>query len=350
MKAAIITDTHFGARGDSQAFDDFFKKFYQNCFWPEIEKREIKTIFHLGDCFDRRKYINFNTLQSCREYFFDEAKKRGISIVMIVGNHDTFFKNTNNINSPYLLLNDYDNVLTFHNPTEFLWGDRSILLMPWLCTENYQQSLDAIKQTKAELCFGHLELSGFLVYKGHESDDGHDPKLFEKFKLVCTGHFHHRHKKNNIQYLGNPYEMFWSDYEDPRGFHIIDSETLELEFIKNSFTIFEKLYYDDTKPLPKLENYKDKMVKVVVVNKEDNYAYEQYLDKLYKVNPVEVKIIEDFSEFESAMLDETSIDLSDTLTLLSQYVEALDTDVDKEKLKTVMKTLYVEAQDFEEHS
>lgn len=348
MKAAIVTDTHFGARGDSQAFDDFFKKFYTNCFWPKIDELGIKTIFHLGDCFDRRKYINFNTLKSCREYFFNEAKSRDITIVMIVGNHDTFFKNTNSVNSPYLLLNDYDNILTFHNASEFLWGDRAILLMPWLCTDNYEHSLQAIKDTKAEVCFGHLELAGYQMYKGIESDDGHDPKIFEKFKLVCTGHFHHRHTRGNISYLGNPYEMFWNDYADDRGFHVFDSETLDLEFIRNPHTIFEKLYYDDTKTLPNVEDYKDKMVKLIVVNKEDNYSYEQYLDKLYKHNPIEVKIIEDFSEFESSVMDETNVDLSDTLTLLSQYVDALETDIDKEKLKVVMKTLYVEAQDFEE--
>ena len=63
MKIALVTDTHFGARSDSQAFDAYFKKFYQEVFFSEIDKRKITKIIHLGDCFDRRKYVNFNSLQ-----------------------------------------------------------------------------------------------------------------------------------------------------------------------------------------------------------------------------------------------------------------------------------------------
>jgi hypothetical protein len=141
--------------------------------------------------------------------------------------------------------------------------------------------------------------------------------------------------------------MFWNDYDDQRGFHIFDTETLELEFIKNPFKMFEKVYYDDTQTTPNVDNYKDKVVKLIVVNKNDHTAYDKFLDKLYKVNPIEVKIVEDFSEFESDLLDDEDVDLTDTLTLVSQYVDALETDVDKERLKTLMKTLYVESQDYE---
>ena len=45
--------------------------------------------------------------------------------------------------------------------------------------------------------------------------------------------------------LGNPYQMFWNDVDDKRGFHIFDTETNELEFIENPYTIFERIYYED---------------------------------------------------------------------------------------------------------
>lgn len=347
-KVALVTDTHFGARSDSVPFDKFFRKFYDETFFPEIDRRGIKTIFHLGDCFDRRKYINFNTLSSCRDYFFDAAKQRGVEVVMIVGNHDTFFKNTNNVNSPGLLLNDYNNVTAFSGPVEYSVGGTSILLMPWICTDNYNECMNAIKISNSQVLFGHFEIAGFQMYKGHENDEGFDPKLFEKFDLVCSGHFHHRSSKGNITYLGNPYEMTWADYDDARGFHIFDTDTRELEFIENPNHIFTKIYYDDTKDIGYgEEDFTDKHIKLIVVNKTDYYKFDQFVDSIYKANPLELKIVEDMSEFEAQALGDEPVDVEDTLTLLSQYVDAIETEADKDKIKTLMKTLYVEAQNYE---
>ena len=344
-KVVLITDTHFGGRGDSVVFDNFFRKFYENVFWPELDKRGIKTIFHLGDCFDRRKYINFNSLKTCREYFFDQAQSRDITISMIVGNHDTFFKNTNDVNSPQLLLNDYSNISTYDRPHTIEFDGLPILLMPWICTDNYSQCIEAIDETKAKVCFAHLELHGYHMWKGQESHDGFDPALFKKFDLVFSGHFHHKHSKGNVTYLGNPYQMFWQDFDDVRGFHIFDTETLELEFIKNPYIMFTKIYYDDTKDHGySKEDFENQHIKLIVVNKSNVYEYEKFLENVYKANPIEVKIVEDFSEFESALVDTEDVDVSDTLTLLTQYVDSIETDIDKERLKNIMKTLYIEAQ------
>ena len=350
-KLALVTDSHFGARSDSIPFDNFFRKFYEEVFFPEIDKRGIRHIVHLGDCFDRRKYINFNTLSSCRNYFFDEIKKRNIELHMIVGNHDTFFKNTNDVNSPRLLLKDYEfNVIDTPSELEFDDGSK-IFMMPWICTDNYNQSMEAIKTTDAQVLFGHFEIAGFQMYKGHENDEGFDPKIFEKFDTVCSGHFHHRSSNGNINYLGNPYELTWADFEDPRGFHIFDTSERSLDFIQNPFSIFSKIYYDDEKVDPStvdVSQYANQHVKLIVVNKKDYYKFDQFIERLYKVNPLELKIIEDLSEFESDAMGDQEVDLEDTVTLLSQYVDSLDTEADKDRIKTLMKTLYVEAQNYEE--
>ena len=350
-KLCLVTDTHFGARSDSIPFDNFFRRFYEEIFFPEIDKRGIRTIVHLGDCFDRRKYINFNTLSSCRNYFFDEIKKRDIELHMIVGNHDTFFKNTNDVNSPRLLLKDYEfNVIDTPSELEFDDGSK-IFMMPWICTDNYNQCMEAIKTTSAQVLFGHFEIAGFQMYKGHENDEGFDPKIFEKFDTVCSGHFHHRSSNGNINYLGNPYELTWADFEDPRGFHIFDTSERSLDFIQNPFSIFSKVYYDDEKVDPStvdVSQYANQHIKLIVVNKKDYYKFDQFIERLYKVNPLELKIIEDLSEFEADAMGDQEIDLEDTVTLLSQYVDSLDTEADKDRIKTLMKTLYVEAQNYEE--
>lgn len=345
-KICLVTDLHFGGRGDSPAFDKFFEEFYANIFFPNIDKRKMDTVVCLGDTFDRRKYINFNSLQNCKRYFFDELDRRNIKVHMLVGNHDVAYKNTNDVNSPDLLLREYKNITTYSSPITIDIEGRLILMLPWICSGNYEESMQAIDSSPADVCFGHLELEGYQMFKGQENYEGFDPKLFKKFDLVCSGHFHHRQTKGNITYLGNPYQMFWNDYDDPRGFHIFDTETLELEFIENPYTIFEKVYYDDTKPIPTPDEYANKLIKLIVVEKTDQSKYDTFVDKLYKANPLEVKIIEDMSEFEADILDDDDIDLSDTQTLLSQYVDALETDVDKVRLKTLMKTLYIEAQDY----
>jgi len=353
MKIALVTDTHFGARSDSQQFDAYFKRFYEDIFFPELEKRNINQIIHLGDCFDRRKYINFNSLKSCRSYFFEEANNRGIHIDMIVGNHDTFFKNTNDVNSPGLLLGEYPNLTTYDKADIVTYDNLNILLMPWICADNWEHSLQLIKSGKSKVCFGHLELAGFIMFKGQDAYVDHlgmDPSIFNDYDLVCSGHFHHKHSKGHIKYIGNPYQLYWNDYDDERGFHIFDTKTLELEFIKNPYTIFEKYYYDDEKDDPSSVDtsiFTNKLLKLIVVNKKDYYKFDKFVEALYKENPIELKIIEDFSEFESEAIDE-NIDLEDTMTLLTNYVDGVETDADKDKLKSILKTLYVEAQNYED--
>ena len=354
MKIALITDTHFGARSDSIPFDNFFEKFYTQCFFPELEKRQIKTVIHLGDIFDRRKYINFNTLKKCKEYFFDKTQALDLEMHMITGNHDTYFKNTNEVNAPELLLQDYDNITVYSEVTELTFDRRQILLTPWICSDNYQQTMDAIDATEAKVCFGHYELAGFQMYKGHSNDHGMDPNIFNKFDLVCSGHFHHRSTSGNITYLGNSYEITWSDYDDPRGFHIYDTETNELEFVQNPFNIFYKFYYNDTDNSFRefldaydYSNITDSCVKVIVVKKTDFSAFDKLIDKLYSCNLNELKIIEDFSEFEDEAVGDEDINLEDTMTLLNEYVDNITTDLNPDKLKSVLQTLYVEAQNAE---
>ena len=90
MKVAIITDQHFGARNDSIQCLDYYQNFYDNIFFPKLEEQQIKHILILGDTFDRRKFINFNTLSRAKKMFFDKAYDNDIFITMIAGNHDTY--------------------------------------------------------------------------------------------------------------------------------------------------------------------------------------------------------------------------------------------------------------------
>ena len=349
MKVAIITDQHFGARNDSIAFLDFFQKFYDNVFFPKLEEEGIDTVLILGDTFDRRKYVNFYALQRAKEMFFDKLANRKIKVHMLAGNHDTYFKNTNEVNSPDLLLKEYDNINVIDHPVTICVDETQICMMPWICPENYQDSIDTIKDTKAEICMGHFEIAGFAMYRGMESHDGLSKETFDKFDLVFSGHYHHRSDDGHIYYLGNPYELTWQDYNDPRGFHLFDLGSRKLEFIRNPYSMFERLEYNDKEQDPiNLDEIEltSKYVKLVVVNKTDFYKFDKFIQKLYNKGCYDIKIVEDMSEFQEGEIDET-INLEDTLSVLGHYVDSIETDLDKETIKTYMRSLYTEAVNIE---
>ena len=345
MKVVIITDQHFGARNDSIAFLDFYQKFYDNTFFPTLDASGIDTVLVLGDTFDRRKYVNFYALDRAKKMFFDKLEERGITVYMLAGNHDTYFKNTNEVNSPDLLLAEYNNIEVIDEPKTINVNGFEVCMLPWICPENYTQSLDEIKNTTATLCMGHLEIAGFAMYRGMESHEGFSAETFNKFDLVFSGHYHHRSNDRNIHYLGNPYELTWQDYNDPRGFHLFDFTNRQLDFVENPYRMFERLEYTDKEVEPidldQLE-LKDKYIKLVVLEKTDFYKFDKFIQKLYNKGCHEIKIVEDFSEFQEGEINE-EINLEDTVSVLSNYIESIETDVDKEKVKSYMRGLYTEA-------
>lgn len=349
MKVAIITDQHFGARNDSIAFLDFFEKFYNDTFFPTLDANNISTVLILGDTFDRRKYVNFYSLQRAKEMFFDKLANRGITVHMLAGNHDTYYKNTNDVNSPDLLLKEYDNINVIDHPKTIYVDETPICMMPWICPENYQDSIDTIADTKAEICMGHFEIAGFAMYRGMESHEGLAKSLFDKFDLVFSGHYHHRSSDKHIYYLGNPYELTWQDYSDPRGFHLFDTATRRLDFVCNPYTMFARVEYNDKEVEPvdlDALDLKSKFVKLVVANKTDYYKFDKFIQKLYNKGCHEIKIVENMSEFEEGEVGE-DINLEDTVSVLSHYIDSVETDVDKEQVKTFMKSLYTEAVNIE---
>ena len=349
MKICLLGDTHFGVRNDSKAFHAYYENFYSEVFFPYLKENNIKVILQLGDLFDRRKYINFLSLSEARRYFFDPLKEQGISLYTLVGNHDIFWKESLSVNSPDLLLKDYDNICIINKPMNLNLDGYAIDMIPWVCKENEDEISDFIVQSTTPYCAGHFELSGFKMMQGIDSHDGMDPIFLSKYDQVFSGHYHTASNGGNIHYLGTPYELFWNDCDDSKYFYVLDTVTKEVESIRNTNTIFTKFYYNDETTDPDqidLEQFTNQHVKLVVVKKKDFIKFDQFIEKIYKQNILELKIIEDFSEFESEAIDE-SIDLEDTMSVLSNYVDSIETDTDKDRLKTLLKTLYVEAQEYE---
>lgn len=350
MKIAFLSDLHFGARNDSSLFHDYFEKFYKNIFLPYLIEHDINTVFDLGDTFDKRKQINFISLDRSNEYFFNPLRDAGIDLYCLVGNHDAPFKDSILVSSPKLLLSHYKNIHIIDTPTELTFDGVDFLFLPWMCGDNQADAVAMVKNTKATVVLSHLELAGFEMHKGQLSEHGHlELSALKKFNNVFSGHYHHRSSQGNVSYIGNPYELTWNDYDDPRGFSVYDTETGLIEFIQNPYTMFNKIFYDDENKDPSwvadvdFTKYTNTHVKVIVVKKTDFLAFDTFIHNLQSANPAEYKIIEDFSEFEEAAIDDEQIEAEDTLTLLNSYIDAIDTDINKDRLKTLMRELYVDA-------
>ena len=379
MKIAVITDTHWGIRNDSPIMHNHMKRFLDEVFFPRIDAEGIDTIIHMGDLVDRRKYINYVTARRLREDFLDSIDERGLDLHIIAGNHDTFYKNTNKTNALVELIGDpkpYNDVVRdvkrypkthiyYEQPCELHirdvnktpgpnFGDIStakIFLIPWICDENRQQTLDAIRETKAPIALGHLELIGYEMFRGQVSDHGDDPKIFDKFDLVLSGHYHTRSSRGNIHYLGTPVQYTWSDYSDTKGFHILDTSTRSLEFVANPNQIFHKFFYDDlNKQMDEVlvfdaDQYKDCYLKVVIKNKTNPYWFDIVIDRLEKSGIADLQVVED--HFHLDLEEDTDIvsEAEDTMSIVRKYITSMSINTDRKRVENIIQNLYIEAHD-----
>jgi hypothetical protein len=342
MKVAIITDQHFGARKNSKLFHDYFLKFYNDVFFPTLEEEGIHTVIDMGDTFDNRTGINFGALSWAKNNYYDRLQQMEVAVHTIVGNHTAFYKNTNEVNAVDLLLREYENVKVYAEPTEVLLDELKVLFVPWINQENEENTSKLIQKTSCVCAMGHLELNGFRAHKGHIMENGMESKLFEKFSLVFSGHYHTRSNNGKIYYLGNPYEMFWNDVNDTRGFTIFDTKTLEFTSVNNPYRMFYNIYYEDTNYQTfDTREYENKIVKVIVRKKSDTKKFEKFVDKLYDSNVHELKIVENFQIQESE--DFEAFESEDTLSILNRYIEEAEIDLDKSILQKMIHEVYQEA-------
>ena len=342
---ACITDTHYGSKKGSKHLHDYFELFYKNVFFPTLEEHEIKTVIHMGDVFDSRKSIDYQSLEWAKRVVFDPLKK--YEVHMLVGNHDCYFKDSNHVNSPELLLQDYSNIKTYSSPTNTKIGGIDITLIPWICSDNYDETLKIIQKSNAKIAMGHLELRGFYVNKHLVMDDhGMDSTIFSKFEKVFSGHYHTRSDNGKIFYLGNPYEMYWTDVNDIRGFHIFDTETLIHTPVNNPYKLFYNIYYDDT-PYQTFDasKYSNKIVKVIVRKKSKPKSFEKFIDNLYKIGVQDLKIVENFEikENDDFVVEEEE----NTISVLNRYIDESEFNFDKSVIKGIFENLYKQACEIE---
>jgi DNA repair exonuclease SbcCD nuclease subunit len=345
-KVCVLGDIHIAVRNSSLVFHKQLDLFANDVLIPYLKENNIDTVFQLGDLFDTRKSINFLSLYEARKCFFDKLKENNIKLHTLVGNHDIYFRETLEVNSSSLLLKEYDNITVYDKPTTIDFNGISIDIIPWICAENRAVVNKMIQESSSKLCIGHFEFANFPMYKGVESHGGIVlDDFYKKYDLILTGHFHTQSNNGNVHYTGIPYEMTWSDYNDQKGFHVLDIKTLNREFIPNPHKVFARIEYDDSNTDYTKEStsqYSGKYVKVIVINKKDLYAYDTFMKRLYSAGCNDIKVMEDLSEYQDGIIDE-KIDLTDTRVIMSNYVDSIESKCDKQKIKNLLSGLFNEA-------
>ena len=351
MKVAILNDTHCGVRNSSDIFLQYQERFYEEVFFPYLHKHGIKNILHLGDYYEHRKFVNFKALNANRKHFLEPMRDAGITMDIIPGNHDVYFKNTNELCSLKELLGYFtSNVNIIMEPTVLDYDGLGVAVIPWINNSNYEKYTKWAMQCKAPILGAHLELKGFDMMAGMPNPHGMSADVFSRFEQVLSGHFHTKSHKDNVHYLGSQMEFTWADVDDPKYFHILDTETREIEAVRNPITMFKKIVYDDNKIDyydVDVSEYEKHFLKLIVINKNDLYMFDKFVDKLNSIETYELKIAESFEEYLGESVEDEKISLEDTTHLLDSYVDAVETDLDKDHIKGELRKLYTEAQNLE---
>ena len=347
-KVACISDIHLGVHQNAQTWHNIALDFAK-WFDTELKLRGIKDIIIAGDIFHNRHEIGVNTIH-CAYEFFDILK--GYNIIAITGNHDCYYKDKSDINS-ISILDGYKNVTIFKELKTCNLNGKVFSFCPWGI------SIDEVPPS--DVLIGHFEILNFKMNAHKVCDHGlASDKLLEKAKLIISGHFHcrdHRKYKNSqsILYLGSPHELDFGDREQSKGFTILDTDDLSLEFIENNITPKHKKIkisdlLDEKISLENIsKELQNNFISLCVDRKVNEQALNLMLTKFSQYKPRHVRT--DFNIFESVQLsatdlNEISIDIDNAL---HEFINLLDTSVSKKDILDKCIDLYRISQTVDEH-
>ena len=316
-KKIILGDIHFGVRNDSPLFHNNMEKFFDKVLFPYIELNQIRHVICVGDVFDNRKKIDMLTAKRSRHYFFETLARRGVTMDIIAGNHDLFYRENSDVTALREILNQYDNIVFYTRPQ--MVGKYAYI--PWINKQNREETLKFIASVpQGTIGFAHLELVGFQWYRGVVATHGDDPEQFNRFKRIYTGHYHHRSTQGNISYVGSLTQHTWADHGDVRGFHVIDDVTDEVTFVENPYSMFEILQYAGNLAVPQ-HDVDGKFVRIQVVGDVKQTQVDNFVRNCVSAGAVQVQVISPKSEILAEQRVDEEVNVEDTPSLIRSVVE-----------------------------
>lgn len=230
----IVGDIHLGIRAASMDWFDISKKYFEEYLIPLIEKnyKEGDILLQLGDLFENRQTLNlkFNS------YAIEVLERLGkmLPVYIICGNHDIYYKKTNDVTS-LDSIKYIPNIFLYKEPTMVQFGKTECLMMPWRA--DYKEegiTLDAFP--KAEYVFCHSEMQGVMLNRKSVQHEGTKVSKFKNYSRVYSGHIHYSQTIKNVVMVGNAYQMTRSDHNNPKGAYLLDLKTNEHTFYENKIT------------------------------------------------------------------------------------------------------------------
>jgi len=347
MKIAIITDQHIGVRNSNILFLDYYEEFHSKVFFPYLKEHNIDTVINAGDILDNRKTTNVLTMDRFHRMWIDPLVKNGYTEHALVGNHNTYYRNTNEINSLNPIYSQHDKLHLYESdPKEVMIGGTLFGMVPWICPENKERCLEFIKNTRATILIGHFEIAGFQMDGNFKCETGISMKEFRRFDYVFSGHFHKKQCIGNIHYLGSPYDMSFTDLGETKGFHVFDTDTQDLEFIPHNKKRFFRLYYDDVNneydfSQDDFSDMKNGSVRIVVLKKTNNNVFESLISSLEESEIHKISIVD---KVDDETIDLDGVDMSlPTIEIINREIDKLEGAEDQHMMKEIVSKIYTEA-------
>ena len=357
-RIALISDTHCGIRNSSRIFIDYQEKFYTEIFFPYLREHGIRDILHLGDYYDNRKAINFRALNANRQHFLNVLKREGMHMNIIFGNHDIYYRNNSSICSLKELQGWYEREIDIHmEPTVLDYDGYRIGVVPWITDDiehEWKAIIDGWDENGIDLIAGHFEFAGFEMIRGVINTEDHSSVItaadFSRFRQVISGHYHIRSQRGNIIYLGAQFEFTWNDCGIAKFFHVMDTETGEIEAVRNPHTIFESIRYDDSAEdysVYDISSLQGKFVRLSVDHIGDEGMFDTFLDRLHAADTHELRISRsEFDFYRESERDDGGSGFISTEQAMDEFIQQQEwpPNVDRAVLQSRMRGLYAEAQ------
>lgn len=341
MNEIILGDIHIGARNDCPVMRESQLDFMENVLFPYITENDIKTIWQLGDLFDRRRYTDHETMHEWITRFFEPLERANVNMITLLGNHDLYYRNRLDLNTSSLLLRSFKNIRIIDKPTDV--GD--FFVVPWLNHENIDEFAESLVKTEKSICLGHFEINGFPMHNsGHLCNSQITPKFFSKFQDVYSGHFHHSSKIGNISYIGSPYDMSWGESDQKKGFVVMNKDDFSTQFIENPILNHLVIKYNDV--IDAVDGidfsiYQRKIVRVLIDGDFKKLQLDMLINRLYENNVHKVDvIIKSTDNMDDIEITDEEIQTDDTGSISTRFIKEIETELDQDKLSNLFTEIY----------
>jgi DNA repair exonuclease SbcCD nuclease subunit len=339
-KWAIFTDLHLGVHQNSSTWHNIGLK-WADWFVNELKSKDIDQIIFTGDFFHSRSEISVNTIHAASEFI---AKFKDFSkIYMIVGNHDSYYKQKADVHS-LSILNGYSNISVFDKTTTLQskeFNSKAVTFCPW--------GFDYVDIPDSDVIFGHFEIESFKMNAHKLCEEGVKPKdLIKKSPLIFSGHFHlneeREYDNGKIIYVGSPFQLDFGERDCNKGYYTIDFKDLNYEFFRNEVTpvhkkllLSEILDGDEIKEEYK-QQIKNNFVRIVIDSKIDQSKIDNILHVANSYTPISLTV-DPLINYNLAA-EQESADLSgvDISKAIIEFVNLLDI---QEKEEVIKHTLYL---------